>query len=76
MSKQLTDMAVVEGGYKSFLLPHADAIKLAAILMKAERVEYDWTLKGWKTSPDDVAVTIKSLDVVQLAAIRLSDSAT
>lgn len=70
----LSGMVVVEGGYKSFMLPTADALKLAAILLVAERVEYSYSDKSWKGCTDDLVVNLKPLTLVQLAALRLSES--
>lgn len=71
-----TGLYVFKVGHIAFIIPKADAMVAASILVDAERVEFDWTSKNYKPYATSVEVEIKQLTIVQLAELRLAQPIT
>jgi hypothetical protein len=58
----------------SWVLPLSKATQVIALMATAERVEWDWSHKQYKSkNAEENSITVKAISIAQLAAIRLSD---
>jgi hypothetical protein len=65
-------VVVCNSGFASLMLPLSKAKELVSLIMFAEKVEWEYSAKGWKPSGYDNNCEIKQVSLAQYVALQMA----